>query len=114
MGVVKSTATIRFPCNPDRYGDETLHQVTLRWTNIRFVAGHPLLMQAPFQLHQLPILRAVQPQHGTMLKILERQWLTPGARKLIDVRQQRFHPGTALDGHEGHRLLLSPSLRTLP
>ncbi len=52
-----------------RRGDEALHQITLRWPDVRFVDGNTRRAQALVQIPQLAILRAVQAQHRAVPEI---------------------------------------------
>ncbi len=51
-----------------------LHQVAFGWADIRFEHLDTRRTQALPQLHQLPVLPAVQPQHRALVEVFEGQW----------------------------------------
>jgi len=88
----------RIPAERDRRRNETLHQVALGRADVGLVHVDAVGAQLFFQLQQVPVLLAVQPQHGAVVKIAQRQ----GAQlRMALAAQQPFRLLSLLHGNEG-------------
>ncbi|MNC56757.1 hypothetical protein D3C75_1063760 [compost metagenome] len=70
LGIAEHALGIRLAGELHRGGDEALHQVALGRANIGFEHIDTGRAQALLQLHQLPVLAAVQAHHRALVKVL--------------------------------------------
>lgn len=92
LGIAEHTMGIGLAGELHRGCDEALHQVTLGRADIAFEHLDTGRAQALLQLHQLPVLAAVQAQHRALVEVLELQ-------------RSQFHTGFVGQQYPGVRLL---------
>ncbi|MNV65089.1 hypothetical protein D3C71_1577650 [compost metagenome] len=73
MAALQRAVAVGLAAEPHRCGDETLHQVAFRWTDIGLVDIDAAVFQQLFQLDQLAVLPAVKPHYRAMVKVSQRQ-----------------------------------------
>ncbi|MNP13877.1 hypothetical protein D3C76_1061760 [compost metagenome] len=74
LGIAKDALGIGLTGELYRGSDEALHQVAFGWADVRFEHLDTSGAQALLQLHQLPVLAAVQAQHRALVEVFQAQW----------------------------------------
>lgn len=100
LAVEQRAAAVGLAAEPDRRGDETLHQVAFRRPDIGFVNRDAAFFQQLFQLDQLTVLATIQPDHRAVMEIRQRQRLQ---LHLPLFAQQRLSAPALFRGNKGHR-----------
>jgi len=73
LGDLQRAVTLGLPVEPHGRGDEALHEIALRRADIGLVDVDARGAQALFQLQQLAVLAAVQPEHRPLAEIAQLQ-----------------------------------------
>ncbi len=102
LGIAEYALGIRLAGELHRGSDEALHQVALGRADVGFVHIDTGCAQALLQLHQLPVLAAVQAQHRALVEVLQLQRPQLGTRF---VGQQHTCVRFLRQGDECHRYL---------
>lgn len=59
----------RVTFDPNRSGNEALHQIALRWADIGFVNGDAVFTQLLFQAHQLAMSATIEAKDRLAMKV---------------------------------------------
>ena len=100
LAIEQRPIAVALAVEPHRRGDEAFHQVALGRANVGLVERNAAFPQQLFQLDELTVLAAVQPQHRAVMKIRQRQ------RFQFDLpffAQQQFRARLLFGGDKRHR-----------